>query len=192
VIRSVADLVEHTAAGNPVEYLFFWGHRPHPSGRLGPSCLSQWWPAPFTVDGVGYRSAEHWMMAEKARLFGDEPSAAAIIAAESPKEAKALGPAERGFDGDRWEAAAFDVVVRGSTAKFGQDPQLRDYLVDTGDAVLVEASPLDAVWGIGLAADDPRARRPAEWPGRNLLGFALMQARYVLAAAEPVAGPSRR
>ena len=63
MIRTVADLVAHAAGGHPVEYLFFWGHRPHPSGRLGPSCLSQWWPAPFTVDGVRYRSAEHWMMA---------------------------------------------------------------------------------------------------------------------------------
>ncbi|QYN40853.1 NADAR family protein [Pseudonocardia sp. DSM 110487] len=187
MIRTVDELVTYTAAGKPVEYLFFWGHRPHPSGRPGPSCLSQWWPAPFTVDGVLYRTAEHWMMAEKARLFGDERSAAAVLAAASPKEAKALGRSVRGFDGDRWDAAAFDIVVRGSTAKFGQDPQLRDYLVGTGDAVLVEASPLDAVWGIGLAADDPRARRPAEWPGRNLLGFALMQARHVLAPTEPAA-----
>lgn len=185
MIRTVADLVAHTAAGRPVEYLFFWGHRPHPSGRLGPSCLSQWWPASFTVEGVRYRTAEHWMMAEKARLFGDEHSAAAVLAAESPKEAKAVGRAVRGFDGARWEAAAFDLVVRGSVAKFGQDQQLRDYLVGTGDAVIVEASPLDAIWGIGLAADDPRARRPAEWPGRNLLGFALMQARQVLTGAEP-------
>jgi len=187
MIRSVADLVEHVAAGKPVEYLFFWGHRPHPSGQPGPNCLSQWWPAPFTVDGVHYRSAEHWMMAEKARLFGDERSAAAIIAAESPKEAKALGRSVRGFDGARWETAAFDIVVRGSIAKFGQDPQLRDYLVGTGDAVLVEASPLDAIWGIGLAADDPRAGRPEEWPGRNLLGFALMEARRDLAGAEATA-----
>jgi ribA/ribD-fused uncharacterized protein len=187
MIRSVADLVAYTAAGKPLEYLFFWGHRPHPSGRPGPSCLSQWWPAPFTVDGVHYRSAEHWMMAEKARLFGDERSAAAIIAAESPKDAKALGRAVRGFDGDRWEAAAFGIVVRGSIAKFGQDPQLRDYLVGTGDALLVEASPLDAIWGIGLAADDPRAGRPEEWPGRNLLGFALMEARLDLAGAESTA-----
>ena len=181
MIRTVDDLVALSAAGEPVEYLLFWGHRPHPSGRLGPSCLSQWWPAPFTVGGVRYRTAEHWMMAEKARLFGDHCSAAAAVAAGTPKEAKAVGRAVAWFDAARWEAACFDIVVRGNVAKFGQDPALRDYLVGTGDAVLVEASPLDAVWGIGLAADDPRARRPAEWPGRNLLGFALMQARQILA-----------
>jgi ribA/ribD-fused uncharacterized protein len=184
VIRTVDDLVELTASGQPVEYLFFWGHRPHPSGRLGPSCLSQWWPAVFTVDGVQYRTAEHWMMAEKARLFDDERSAAAIVAAHSPKEAKALGRGVAGFDGERWAAARFDVVVRGSIAKFGQDPALRDYLLGTGDAVLVEASPVDPVWGIGLGADDAKARQPAEWPGTNLLGFALMQARHVLAGVD--------
>lgn len=188
MIRSVADLVSHPADGRSIEYLFFWGHRPHPSGRIGPSCLSQWWPAPFSVDGVHYSSAEHWMMAEKARLFGDQQSAAAITAAASPKEAKALGRRVAGFDAERWAAAGFDVVVRGNVAKFGQDPALRDYLLDTGDAVLVEASPTDRVWGIGLLADDPRARRPAEWPGTNLLGFALMQARAVLAAADVPTG----
>ena len=182
MIRTVDDLVALTAAGEPIEYLFFWGHRPHPSGRLGPSCLSQWWPATFTVDGVQYRTAEHWMMAEKARLFRDERSAAAVVAAGSPKEAKALGRGVEGFESARWAAARYDVVVRGNVAKFGQDDALRDYLLGTGDAVLVEASPVDAVWGIGLAADDPRARRPAEWPGQNLLGFALMRARQILAA----------
>jgi ribA/ribD-fused uncharacterized protein len=188
MIRTVADLVAHADGGRPVEYLFFWGHRPHPSGRLGPSCLSQWWPAPFTVDGVQYPTAEHWMMAEKARLFGDEQSAAAIVAAALPKEAKALGRGVAGFDGERWAAAGFDVVVRGNVAKFGQDPALREYLLGTGDAVLVEASPVDPVWGIGLAADDSRAGRPAEWPGTNLLGFALMHARHVLAGADVRAG----
>jgi ribA/ribD-fused uncharacterized protein len=188
VIRNVDDLVEHTAAGQPVEYLFFWGHRPHPSGRLGPTCLSQWWPAAFTIDGVHYRSAEHWMMAEKARLFGDERSAAAIVAAPSPKEAKALGRGVAGFDGERWADVGFDVVVRGNVTKFGQDPALRSYLLGTGDAVLVEASPVDPVWGIGLAADDPRARQPAKWPGTNLLGFALMQARHLLAGVDARTG----
>lgn len=189
MIRTVDDLVALSATGQSIEYLLFWGHRAHPSGQLGPSCLSQWWPAAFTIDGVRYRTAEHWMMAEKARLFGDEPNAAAAVAAGTPKEAKAVGRAVAGFDRVRWEAEAFDIVVRGNVAKFGQDPALRDYLVGTGDAVLVEASPVDAVWGIGLAADDPRARQPAEWPGRNLLGFALMQAREVLAAGRPaVAG----
>ncbi|CAM5660466.1 hypothetical protein SALBM217S_01487 [Streptomyces griseoloalbus] len=64
-------LIEAVRAGERVKYLHFWGHRPLPDGRIGPSCLSQWWPSPFTVDGVEYATAEHWMMAAKARLFGD-------------------------------------------------------------------------------------------------------------------------
>jgi ribA/ribD-fused uncharacterized protein len=155
-------------------------HRPHqqPNSRSG--CLSQWWPAEFTVDGVTYPSAEHYMMAGKARLFGDLGAVERILAARTPAEAKNLGREVQGFDDEAWEAARFGIVVAGSTAKFGQDPALRAYLVGTGQRVLVEASPLDRVWGIGLAADDPRAADPAGWRGLNLLGFALMEAREVL------------
>ena len=86
----------------------------------------------------------------------------------------------RDFDASRWDAAAFGIVTRGSKEKFGQNPELRAFLLETGDAVLVEASPVDSVWGIGLAADDPRASDPRQWQGRNLLGFALMAARSQL------------
>lgn len=67
-------------------------------------------------------------------------------------------------------------------AKFGQHRRLRDFLVGTGSRVLVEASPRDRVWGIGLAADDGRAGSPERWPGLNLLGFALMEVRRQLRA----------
>jgi ribA/ribD-fused uncharacterized protein len=120
------------------------------------------------------------MMAGKARLFGDPAAAERILAARTPAEAKNLGREVQGFDEKVWEAARFEIVVAGSTAKFGQDPALRAYLVGTGSRVLVEASPLDRVWGIGLAADDPRAADPAGWRGLNLLGFALMEARAAL------------
>jgi hypothetical protein len=122
-------------------------------------------------------SGERVMMAGKARLFGDLAAADRILAARTPAEAKKLGREVQGFDEQVWEAARFEIVVAGSTAKFGQDPALRSYLVGTGRRVLVEASPLDRVWGIGLAADDPRAADPAGWRGLNLLGFALMEAR---------------
>ncbi|HEX5958512.1 MAG TPA: NADAR family protein, partial [Hyphomicrobiaceae bacterium] len=79
-----------------------------------------------------------------------------------------------------WERERFHLVAAGSVAKFAQNPDLGGYLLSTGNAVLVEASPVDRIWGIGLAADDPRARQPAEWRGANLLGFALMHTRAVL------------
>lgn len=144
--------------------------------------MSQWWEAAFSEDGKVFGSAEHYMMAHKAWLFGDEETAARILAAAHPSEAKALGRRVRGFDEDRWAAHRFEIVVRGSIAKFGQHPELRDFLLSTRERVLVEASPNDRVWGIGLAASDERAASPATWQGLNLLGFALMAARDALAA----------
>lgn len=88
----------------------------------------------------------------------------------------------RGFDQAVWERERSGIVVEGSVHKFGQDDRLRGYLLGTGDRVLVEASPMDRIWGIGLAADDERAQDPARWRGLNLLGFALMEARERLRA----------
>lgn len=172
-------LVAAIADGWEPEYLLFWGHTPKGPG-VGKHVLSQWWPAGFVVDGESYASAEHYMMAAKARLFGDEEARARILAAPDPATAKRLGRRVRGFDEQLWEEKRFAIVVEASAEKFGQSPELGEYLRQTGEAVLVEASPVDRVWGIGLAADDPRAKRPAEWQGLNLLGFALMQARSVL------------
>lgn len=179
-VRDVGGLVSRTAEGDRVKYLLFWGHRPRPDGRIGASCLSQWWPSPFTVDGVTYASAEHWMMAGKARLFGDAEAAERAVAAKSPAEAKKVGRLVRDFDGDVWERERFGLVVAGSVHKFGQNVELGGFLLGTGDRVLVEASPMDRIWGIGLTADDPRAEDPATWRGLNLLGFALMEARAAL------------
>ncbi|MFJ6673589.1 NADAR family protein [Actinosynnema sp. NPDC091369] len=159
------------------KYLFFWGHEARPGAPVGKQCLSQWWEAPFTVDGRTFPTAEHFMMHGKALLFGDEGTAGRVLAARTPGEAKALGRQVRGFTEDVWVAERLDVVVRGNLAKFGAHHDLREFLLGTGDRVLVEASPLDRVWGIGLAADDERAADPARWQGLNLLGEALMEVR---------------
>ena len=145
--------------------------------------LSQWWPATFSIDGQTFASAEHHMMAEKAKLFGDDEMFAAILAAESPSQAKSLGRRVHGFNEERWTAHRFPIAVRGNSAKFGQNPELKSWLLATGHIVLVEASPVDKIWGIGLAADDQRAKDPRTWPGLNLLGFALMKVRQALRAA---------
>lgn len=181
-VRSVADLVRVVRAGEKVKYLHFWGHAPRRDGSLGASCFSQWWPSPFTVDGVGYATAEHWMMAAKARLFGDAEAERAVLAARTPAEAKNAGRLVRDFDETTWARERFGIVVEGSVHKFTSDPALRDFLAGMGRRVLVEASPLDRVWGIGLAADDPRAQDPTRWQGANLLGFALMAARELTEA----------
>ncbi|KUN76729.1 hypothetical protein AQJ66_34945 [Streptomyces bungoensis] len=182
-IDGVEALIREVRAGTRIRYLHFWGHRPRPDGRIGPACLSQWWPSPFVVDGVRYATAEHWMMAGKARLFGDPEAERRVLAAEHPAEAKRAGRLVRGFDEETWARERFRIVVEGSVHKFTSDDDLGLFLLNTGDRVLVEASPVDRVWGIGLAADDEAASDPARWRGPNLLGFALMEAREHLAGA---------
>src|SRR5258707_4663802 len=100
-VRSVAQLRELSDAGEQPKYLLFWGHRPPTASGVGKGCLSQWWPAPFTVDGVVYPTAEHFMMAGKALLFGDSEAAERIVQASHPGAAKALGPQVRGVDEHR-------------------------------------------------------------------------------------------
>ncbi|SNQ47785.1 conserved hypothetical protein [Frankia canadensis] len=178
--RAVEDLIQAEFEGVALSFRFFWGHRPAAGGGVGASCLSQWLASAFTVDKRRYATAEHFMMAGKARLFGDDDALETILAAPDPGRAKALGRRVRGFDEAIWERHRYEIVVAGNLAKFAQNDRLRGFLLATGDDVLVEASPLDAVWGIGLSAGDPRATRPADWPGLNLLGFALMDVRAML------------
>lgn len=188
-IDSWDALVREVRAGTRVKYLHFWGHRPRHDGRVGASCLSQWWPSPFAVEGVTYATAEHWMMAGKARLFEDPEAERRVLAAEHPAEAKKAGRLVRGFDEAIWERERFAIVVEGSVRKFTADAALREFLLGTGERVLVEASPVDRVWGIGLAADDEAAADPERWRGPNLLGFALMEARGRIRGGEgPGAG----
>ncbi len=173
--RSREQLVSACQQGATLDFLFFWGHRS--AKELTASCFSQWYPAPFQLGDHRYATAEHYMMAEKARLFDDLPRLSQILDSSDPAHAKALGRKVLGFDPDRWQAAAYDIVVAGNLAKFSQNAALGNFLLNTGSKVLVEASPVDAIWGIGLHRDDPRASQPQDWPGLNLLGFALMEVR---------------
>ncbi|WP_327141106.1 NADAR family protein [Nocardia sp. NBC_01327] len=175
-----AQLTAEMAAGAAPEFLYFWGHTRTPGYEVGKWVLSQWWPVEFTVDGQTYRSAEHFMMGEKARLFGDEEVRDRVLASATPADAKRLGREVRGFDQNTWVAHRFDIVMRGSIAKFGQHDTLRDFLLATRDKILVEAAPRDTIWGIGLGAENPAAADPSQWRGENLLGFALMEARDAL------------
>ncbi|KAB1927662.1 NADAR family protein [Micromonospora sp. ALFpr18c] len=178
--RTVTDLVDLVTSGRRVKFLHFWGHQPQPDGSVGAGCLSQWWPARFAIDGREFATAEHYMMWAKAILFGDTSIAEQVLTASHPHRAKTLGRQVQGFDQPVWEANRYGIVVEGSVAKFGQHADLRAYLLGTGDRILVEASPLDGIWGIGLTADEPFAADPSRWKGLNLLGFALMHTRQRL------------
>ena len=178
-----AELETATRSGERFKYLCFWGHQKRADGRLTETCFSQWDPTAFVVDGQSYGTAEHYMMAEKARLFGDAVALSRILQAATPGAAKKLGRTVAGFDQERWNERRFQIVVAGNLAKFGQHEELRAFLLATGKRVLVEASPVDRIWGIGLARDDERAERPDAWRGQNLLGFALMAVRQQLTRA---------
>jgi ribA/ribD-fused uncharacterized protein len=180
----LSSLQRRVEAGWSPTFLFFWGHSARPGGTIGKECLSQWYPAPFVLDGYRYATAEHYMMAQKAVLFGDDHAARQIRDSQEPAEAKELGRHVRGFDDDRWVEHRFGIVAAGSHAKFSQHPSLRAFLIATSPKVLVEASPRDRIWGIGLAEKNPGVRSPREWRGLNLLGFALMHARSRLAASD--------
>jgi ribA/ribD-fused uncharacterized protein len=166
--------------GETVKYIFFWGHANKDNQEIGKFVFSQWFYSPFTVDEVEYKTTEHWMMAHKAKLFGDNKAFESIVKADKPGEVKELGRQIRGFDEIKWNDKKFDIVKTGSIHKFNQNKRLKDYLIGTADRVIVEASPTDTIWGIGLTQDSNMVDNPYTWRGENLLGFALMETRDFL------------
>ncbi|EOF7811399.1 NADAR family protein [Listeria monocytogenes] len=163
--------------GEKLKYIFFWGHQPAEDGKISKSCFSQWWICSFKVDGVEYNCAEQFMMAEKAKLFNDMEMREKILAAKHPKQAKDFGRLIRGFQEDIWLKNRFNIVMRANQAKFSQNEELKKFLMQTKNRILVEASPVDKIWGIGMAADNKNVENPLYWKGLNLLGFALMVVR---------------
>lgn len=166
-------------ANKKIKFVFFWGHKAK-GNEVTKSCFSQWYPAPFILDGIRYLSAEHYMMAEKARIFNDIEIRERIIATSNPGTAKALGREVKGFDQTIWDQQRMEIVIRANEAKFSQNSSMGEFLISTGTRVLVEASPVDKIWGIGLSEQDKEAENPLLWRGLNLLGFALMKVRSTL------------
>ena len=150
-------------------FTFFWR-----------SPLSQWQRSSFVIGGVTFTHAEQFMMYAKALLFGDRDAAESILRATTPREQQAIGRTARGFDEAVWELFREGIVYQANFARFSQNPEQREALFATRGTTLVEASPHDRVWGIGLAADDPRALDRSQWRGLNLLGEALTRVREVL------------
>lgn len=117
------------------------------------------------------------MMAKKAELFGDEDMKKKIMAEHDPAVHQKHGRHVKNFVSATWDANCLKIVKEASYAKFSQDERLKKQILETGNKTLVEASPKDKIWGIGLAPDDPNARDRSKWQGTNLLGVALMDAR---------------
>ena len=138
------------------DVVLFW----HP-----PSVFSQWALSPFTVNLVEYNCAEQFMMASKARLFGDDTALSAILASDDPRQQKRLGRQVRHFDLELWQSECENIVFNGNYAKFSQNEEMYLALIQTGDRRLAEASPHGNLWDIGLSACDPRASSPDSWCG---------------------------
>jgi ribA/ribD-fused uncharacterized protein len=147
------------------------------------SPFSQWYPCRFEGDGRVFGCMEQYMMLGKALLFGDAETGEKIMAATHPRQHKALGRAVKPFDDKVWRRERENIVLAGNRLKFTQNADLKALLLETAGTTLVEASPYDRIWGIGLAAKDPRAQDPATWRGQNLLGHILTRLRDELLAA---------
>lgn len=158
----VINLQELYKAGEKFEFEFFW---------KGP--FSQWDKQGFTVDNIYYKTAEYWMMAEKAKLFNDNETYDQIIKANTPKIAKELGRIVKNFDPEIWAQHRYNIVLSGNRYKFNQNENYKNILLSTGTKILVEASPYDKIWGIGLPESFKDINNPLIWRGLNLLGFVL-------------------
>ena len=142
--------------------------------------MSNWYPAPFVVSGVEYSCSEQYFMARKAMAFSDDAALEAIMATTNPAKQKAIGRSVKGFDERLWRCLSYGAMKNACREKFTQNPYLRRLLSDTGREILVEASPTDVVWGIGLDERDLRAHCPWMWRGTNWLGLVLMEVRLEL------------
>jgi len=149
------------------KFEFFW---------KGP--LSQWKKSTFVdKNAIEYNCAEQYMMYQKAILFHDFETAKLIFNTKHPREQKDLGRKIKNFNQIIWDQHKFDIVYQGNFFKFTQDHLLLDNLFKTKGKTLVEASPYDSIWGVGLAEDNPKIMNKENWRGENLLGYILTKLR---------------
>lgn len=144
------------------------------------SPFSNWHKSSFVHNGVTYSCAEQYMMHMKALAFDDVEVAALIMETNEPRHHKMLGREVRNFDASTWSAICKEVMVDGLVSKFLQNPNCLEALLASGETILVEASPYDKIWGIGMLESDPNATDQTKWLGQNLLGFVLMEVRDVI------------
>ncbi|PIF43841.1 hypothetical protein CLU96_0757 [Chryseobacterium sp. 52] len=172
---TLPNIIEDFQNKKNLEFLFFWGHTV--KDEITKSCFSQWFPIQFEENGTIYKTAEHYMMAGKARLFNDQEILQQVLKSETPNEVKSLGRKVKNFDPKLWDEHKYEIVNRANLLKFSQNLKFQNFLLSTDDKILVEASPYDKIWGIGMLETDSRAQNPLLWEGENLLGFALMEVR---------------
>jgi len=148
-------------------HVFFWG-----------SYLSNFYEAPFKDEnGQHYFTSEQYFMAKKALIFNDTNIYNKVLQTREPLTCKRLGKQVKNFTPTIWDQHKYQIMVQACTLKFSQNPDILNDLLNTQSKVLVEASPFDTIWGIGLKWDDDRVLNQQNWLGQNLLGKALMDVR---------------
>jgi len=157
---------------------------------FGPEdCPSQWYPVKFKTrlfdfENLEFNCSEQFMMAAKALFFDDKESFVKIMNTSSPNQQKSLGRNVQGFDKDKWNAVCRPLVTVGNMAKFTQNDDLKQFMLDNEGKIFVEASPYDDIWGVKLGANDPRILDPSKWRGTNWLGEILTRINIIICKKE--------
>jgi len=132
------------------------------------------------LDGIHFTSVEQFIMYQKCLIFGDANSANQILSTDDTAKQQKIGRNAKGYIGNVWAGMRQMVVFRGLMEKFRQNEDLKQKLIDTGDAWLVECAGSDKIWACGIRLNDDRRFDVANWDGQNILGFALMEVRRKL------------
>lgn len=168
-MRRTATWMADKARPNGDNFLFFYG---------SDSTFSQWYRCKFMADNFSFTCTEQYMMYRKALLFSDKKIADKIVRiGYNPGEHKSLGREVSSFVQEVWDMEKQNIVYQGNYYKFTQSIELKKSLLGTTPKTLVEASPVDKIWGIGLSIDDPSRFDINNWEGENLLGFILTRLR---------------
>ena len=154
-------------------YIYFW--KPEDTNGY----LSNWYTSPFVKNGITFKNNEHYFMWEKQQLFDNTNVSLEknILETTNPALIRNLGRLVKNFNQTVWDTKKYDIMKRGLIEKFSQNKELKKALLNTNDAILVEASPYDKIWGIGISEEDTKNKK---WRGENLLGKALMDVRNIL------------
>lgn len=176
-------LIDEISSGQKHSFVTFWQADEGVENRI----FSQWYPHQFSVNGRIYETAEQYMMSEKSLLFDDLDSYKAIMNESNPKICKQLGRKVQNFDSNIWNKSFREIIWHGNLGKLQGDIAFVNALLSTGDAVLVEASPVDDIYGAGLDKanllnpDGTLKVLPQDWhiegetkQAENNLGFVLM------------------
>ena len=142
--------------------------------------LSNWYLSDFLVEGIEFSSMEQYMMYKKASLFKDKDIASQIMETSNVGKIKSYGRSVSNYNDTVWNGMRQLIIYKGLIEKFKQNDDLKQKLLDTGDAILAECAVQDKIWGIGISMTDPNKNDLTKWRGQNLLGFSLMLVREEL------------